>query len=139
MSLASILLAAAAIAVPAAASADPLSGLRWKERALVVFAPARGDPNLAAQRRIFDQARAGNRERDLVLVQAVGNEPAAEDLRRRFGVAPDTFRAVLVGKDGGAKLSEASPIAADRLNETIDAMPMRQDEMRHQQQAKPGR
>jgi hypothetical protein len=136
---ASLIFAAATIAVPAVAGAESLAGLRWKERALVVFAADRSDPDFAAQRRIFDKAGAGNRERDLVLIEAVGNEPAAQDLRRRFGIAPGVFRAVLVGKDGGAKLSEARPIPAERLNETIDAMPMRQDEMRRQTGAKPAR
>jgi hypothetical protein len=37
---------------------------------------------------------------------------------------------LLVGKDGGVKLSSSSPLSASTLFGTIDAMPMRIDEMR---------
>ena len=49
---------------------------------------------------------------------------------KRFGPGTEPFLAVLVGKDGGAKLRAAKPITARELMTTIDAMPMRQDEMR---------
>ena len=55
----------------------------------------------------------------------------ASALRARFGVANACFRAVLVGKDGGAKLSQSTPLYAARLFATIDAMTMRRDEMRN--------
>jgi hypothetical protein len=54
----------------------------------------------------------------------------ASALKAPFGVANASFRAVLVGKDGGAKLSQPTPLDAARLFATIDAMPMRRDEMR---------
>ncbi|WP_340153321.1 DUF4174 domain-containing protein [uncultured Marivirga sp.] len=37
---------------------------------------------------------------------------------------------LLIGKDGGVKLRSISPITNKKLFETIDAMPMRQREMR---------
>jgi hypothetical protein len=37
---------------------------------------------------------------------------------------------VRIGKDGGDKLTSASPLDAARLFATIDAMPMRREEMR---------
>jgi len=36
---------------------------------------------------------------------------------------------LLIGKDGGVKLRSKAPIAPRTLVETIDAMPMRQDEL----------
>ena len=51
-------------------------------------------------------------------------------LRERLGLPADSFRAVLIGKDGGAKITAAAPIAPQRLFATIDAMPMRRTEMR---------
>lgn len=36
---------------------------------------------------------------------------------------------ILIGKDGGAKLRSEKPLSMAKLQETIDAMPMRQDEM----------
>ena len=68
------------------------------------------------------------KERDLVVLEALGAEGAS--LRRRFALPADAFRAVLVGKDGEAKIVAAEPIPIRILFETIDAMPMRRDEMR---------
>ena len=63
-----------------------------------------------------------------MLVVGSGDEPGARALRQAFDVGPDGFRAGLVGKDGGAKLSADAPLGPDRLFPVIDAMPMRQDE-----------
>lgn len=123
------LTAAVLAAGPAgAAGEDPLAGYRWKARVLVLAAGDAGDPRLAAQRQALASARTGASERDLVTVEAVGPGADAVALRRRLGLPGDAFRAVLVGKDGGAKLTSQEPIAPQRLFSTIDAMPMRQDE-----------
>ena len=101
----------------------------WRSRVLVVFAPRGDDPALLRQRAILADAGPAAGERDLVLVEVIGTGMGTADLRRRFNTGPDRFRAVLVGKDGGAKLSEAAPIGADRLFAVVDAMPMRRQEM----------
>ena len=51
-------------------------------------------------------------------------------LRRQFHIAPAEFAVVLVGKDGGEKKRWRQPVTFEQLRDTIDAMPMRQDEMR---------
>jgi hypothetical protein len=114
----------------ASADADPLARYRWNARVLVVFAVGEGDPQLARQRDLLAGARHGVTERDLVVLEAIGSSSEAERLRRQLGVPGAQFRAVLVGKDGGAKLTETAAIAPDRLFATIDAMPMRRQEMR---------
>ncbi|MCF4126085.1 DUF4174 domain-containing protein [Methylobacterium sp. SyP6R] len=123
--LAGALLLAAAI--PAAAAGSDLDRYRWKSRVLVIAADA-GDPRAAAQGRIAEAAASGMRERDLVVVRAIGEGRGAAALRRRLGLPATGFRAVLVGKDGGAKLTAEEPIPAERLFSTIDAMPMRREE-----------
>lgn len=133
-------LAAAVLLTPGteAAVPDPLQRYTGKSRVLLVFAPGEDDPMLTEQRRILTAAAQGTGKRDLVVVEIVGTqasgpamstEDAPNALRKRFGVPPAAFRVVLVGKDGGAKLSEAAPIAADRLFAVVDAMPMRRREM----------
>ena len=121
-----------------AAVPDPLQRYVGRSRVFLVFAPGEDDPTLTEQRRIMASAAQGARQRDLVVVEIVGTrasgpamstDDAPNALRRRFSVPPAAFRAVLVGKDGGAKLSEAAPIAADRLFPVVDAMPMRRQEM----------
>ena len=72
---------------------------------------------------------AGARERDLTLITAVGTSPEAEALRRRFRL-DGAFHVLLVGKDGGAKLTSTEPVGPETILPLIDAMPMRQDEMR---------
>jgi hypothetical protein len=114
----------------ASADADPLARYRWNARVLVVFAVGEGDPQLARQRDLLAGARHGVTERDLVVLEAIGSSSEAERLRRQLGVPGDQFRAVLVGKDGRPKLTETAAIAPDRLFATIDAMPMRRQEMR---------
>ena len=116
-----------AATVPVAAAGSDLDRYRWKSRVLVIAAAA-DDPRAAVQGRIAEAAASGMRERDLVVVRAIGEGREAAALRRRLGLPATGFRAVLVGKDGGAKLTAEEPIPAERLFSTIDAMPMRQEE-----------
>lgn len=124
-------------------SAQALDRYTWNARPLVVFAAGNDSAELARQKAIVAGARGGFTERDMVVVYVVGDSVSADlgpgpgigaaALRKRLGVAPGVFRAVLIGKDGGAKLSSSKPIAAGRLFQTIDAMPMRREEMRQGQ------
>ena len=114
----------------AVAADDPLASHCWRDRLLVVAASDARDPLLAEQKRLYRAVLSGMKERDLVLVEAVGPGGKAVALRRRFGIAEGAFAAVLVGKDGGAKLRSDRPIPSARLFETVDEMPMRRDEMR---------
>lgn len=117
------------IAAPAA-EPDPLSRYRWTSRVLVISAPNATDPSAQAQRGIAEAVAQGMGERDLVTVEAFGAHASAMALRRKLDIPGNAFRAVLVGKDGGAKIVSAEPIPASTLFSTIDAMPMRRDEMR---------
>ena len=112
------------------AASGPLDAYRWRSRVLVLSASGQGDERLKAQRADLASVPGGIRARDLVVLEAVGDGPEAAALRHRLGLPADAFRAVLVGKDGGAKLASDAPIPAERLFTTIDAMPMRRNEMR---------
>jgi len=50
-----------------------------------------------------------------------------------FDVAKGNFAVILIGKDGTKKLRQSSPLETDTLFSVIDAMPMRQREMRKEQ------
>jgi hypothetical protein len=117
-------------ALSAEASDAPLSSLQWKNRVLVVVAPSAQDDQLTAQRRIYHQNAKGMAERDIVLVEAVGDDSRSRDIRRQFAVGDKAFRVLLVGKDGNAAVSSERPIDATKLFGRVDAMPMRRDEMR---------
>ena len=112
-----------------AAAAGPLDAYRWRSRVLVLSAPDAADADLRAQRAALGRVRGGVSERDLVVLEAVGTGAEARALRVQLSLPDGEFRAVLVGKDGGAKLTEAAPIPPQKLFATIDAMPMRRGEI----------
>ena len=126
-----------------------LSTLVDRNRVLLVFAPTALDNRYGEQLDSFNHHEADLRARDVLvipLIQQPGppnlsptlralQPPRISDdeqlaIRRRFHIAASEFAVVLLGKDGGEKLRATTPITAARLNRTIDAMPMRQQEMR---------
>ena len=118
-------------ALPAgAATPDPLAPYRWSARVIVASAPDVDDPALAHQRALFARMGRQAETRHLVLVEAVGDSAKARALREALDIDGRGFAAVLVGKDGGAKLRASHPLGPDDLFPVIDAMPMRQREMR---------
>ena len=121
--------------VVAPAPAPALDALRGRSRVVLVFAPAADDARLRHQvaelRRLLSQADT----RDLHLVTVAGErvEGAADAgpaLRARFHVVEGGYRTFLLGKDGHAAVRSTSPIPAEEIARTVDAMPMRREEMR---------
>lgn len=96
-----------------------LGVLKGKVRPVVVF----GSGALAERQR-RELRGPGLAERDVAVLRGT---PA---LARRLRVSPSGFLLVLVGKDGGVKLTSRSVVSRERLFALIDAMPMRRDEMR---------
>lgn len=121
-------------------SASAMSVYKWKKRPLLVFAGSDTSKSLAEQRRIIANSRGELADRDVVVVWIVGSNATAElgkaptltaaGLRARYGIGAHEFRALLVGKDGTVKLSSTKALEGSALVSTIDAMPMRRDEMR---------
>lgn len=109
----------------------------WQSRVLVIFASECNDSRIAEQRRIVSSMGSGAAERDMAVVEFVGAAGDTQAMRRQLGIPENGFQAVLVGKDGGAKLRSAQPLTAEKLAATIDAMPMRRQEMQAQLNAVP--
>ena len=116
-----------------------LAGLRDRYRPLLVFEG--GDAKRTEQQLTLLAGHAdAMRERQMVVVGAKGSNRDVPSLtlapreweaaQRRFGNKPGQFTVVLLGKDGGEKLRSHEPIPWQKLQSTIDAMPMRQDEVR---------
>jgi hypothetical protein len=127
----------------------PLATLVDNTRALLVFAPSEDDPRFVRQQSLLRDHAAGMADRNLILIPVLGHwqpSPSANSLRnenvpfsnpeeqrymrRRFKVPAGSFAVVLIGKDGGEKLRQSRPIDMPHLAAIIDAMPMRQQEMR---------
>jgi hypothetical protein len=128
-----------------------LDYLRDRYRPVLVFAPSTTH-TFVQQMRILAQGGVPMHERNIITVPLllhddgkpwgvvfngnddIGHMSADEQAaaRRRFHISPNEFTVILIGKDGGEKLRSHQPISLDTLRSTIDAMPMRQEEMRSQ-------
>ena len=134
------------LAIPAAATPADLrsvAGMQFHNRVLLVFAPSLRDPRLAIQRQTMAKAVLEASARDLILVQVAGDavigaHDKADRLRRHFQIAPNLYRTLLIGKDGNVARTTAGPIEAAALMHVIDAMPMRQEEVRRARAGLPG-
>jgi len=117
-----------------------LSELRNIARPLLIFAPNPTDSQLQIQLRRLHENVPALADRNIVVIAIPYDSPsptaaqltatAAQSARRRFNIAPADFTVILIGKDGGEKLRSTKPLTLDKLFDTIDAMPMRQQEMR---------
>ncbi len=133
-------IAAAGLVSDEGHAASSMENYIWEKRPLVLFAPDETHPIRAAQSEALENQSDALRERDMVVIEVVGQttridgraspELKADALRRRYGVAAGEAVALLVGKDGGVKLRQPHALGASTLFETIDAMPMRRHEMR---------
>ena len=109
---------------PAAGTPDPVPS-NGRSRVVLVIASRPDEPALLQQRALLAGAEPALLERDVIVQEVTGSDAAG--LARHYGVG-SSFGVVLIGKDGGVKLRSGVPIAAGRLEEVIDAMPMRQSE-----------
>lgn len=112
----------------------------WKNRPVVVVAPAADDPLLTDQVARLSSRAPALAERDMVVITVadsdvrVDGKPAsgiyADALRARFGIMRGERAVLLIGKDGGVKLRRDTSVAPEELFALIDSMPMRRREMR---------
>ena len=148
--LSTLAVTALLLAVPTLSSAserNALTAFKWQQRVLMIFGPSDVDERITEQRAINVAGIDGLRERDMAifsvlpggLIAELGRQPEgdrqaiARDLRRRFDIAPDDFVVVLIGKDGAEKFRAGVTIPPHILFDIIDAMPMRQREMRERE------
>ena len=109
--------------------ASQLDRYRWKNRILAVTGPS-DDAAAQRQRQIYDAAARGMSERSIILTEALGDGERSRQIRSELGADGHRFRVFLIGKDGHTAFASDRPISADDVFKRVDAMPMRQDEMR---------
>lgn len=122
-----------------AADQNPLVAERWKTRPVVVVVPQPGDPLLENVNATLQKtaSREAFRERDMALFTVVagkgerngspldsGQTQALLQALKLDAGGPATF--VLVGKDGGVKMTEGRDVDLQAVFAEIDRMPMRQ-------------
>jgi hypothetical protein len=118
-----------------------LKQYQWQNRLLLIFAPSEDYP---AYRLLADELRRqqdGVYDRDVLvfsllekgqsrLGDASLDQATGETLRKRFSIKQGTFAVILIGKDGGEKLSREEDTTLGEIFGLIDTMPMRQSEVR---------
>lgn len=108
---------------PLSPKVSDLTQYRWHNRPLVIFAPSKTDPAYITQMSMLEKQQAELAERDIIVL--IDTSPTANGTLRKQ-LNPKGFEVVLVGKDGGMKLRETTPLDTEVLLSTIDKMPMRQ-------------
>ncbi|MBW7055829.1 DUF4174 domain-containing protein [Paracoccus bogoriensis] len=117
-------IAASNVPTPGDLSPHPLAQgvldkLRWQARPLVIVADG---PAIETQLTALMQEADALSERDVVILTAA---PGTSDLPLPAG---GDFALLLIGKDGGVKLSRSQPVTPAEIIALIDQMPMRQNE-----------
>jgi hypothetical protein len=132
---------AGAIVLARSAAAVDLQPYRWNNRLILIFAPAEKDSTYLAVRERIRELRDELDDRDIVLFHLfedgeshVQDSPirsgGADSLRRKYQIQPGALTLVLIGKDGGEKMRQRDRADFNAIFSRIDAMPMRQREMR---------
>lgn len=120
-----------------------LAQYEWKNRIILLLAK---HPNAETEKQVtkFRSEWEGMEDRDLKIFLVLPEKaseikenqqkelPAevARQLNDKYGKSSEDFQYILIGKDGTIKLSENRQVPNQKLFSTIDAMPMRQREMR---------
>ncbi len=118
-----------------------LISYRWQHRLLLAFATHPSDTDFTLFADSLSARRDAVQDRDLVVGQIFKRGPSqlgarplppeeAQSLRRRFKIRSEKLTVVLIGKDGGVKLVREGRVDLEAIFARIDAMPMRQQEMR---------
>lgn len=118
-----------------------LTKYQWKKRLLLLFAPSEETEAYKLQLQELLEQEKGLDERDLIILYIFANRvelpggksldrSEAAGLRQHYIIPDKETVLLLIGKDGSEKLRSRDLITTDRLFLTIDAMPMRQQEMK---------
>jgi hypothetical protein len=86
---------------------------------------------VSKQVKLFSEDLDGLSERQIKIVRVATNTKDFEKYSA-FKINPNLFTLVLVGKDGGRKLSSNTIITSTKLYSLIDQMPMRKQEIKNQ-------
>ena len=118
-----------------------LNTYQWKNRLLLLFASSEEDQAYLTLKKEIDRQAMEVKDRDLLVFYVLERGESRLDkerltpdqalfLKKRLSVPPGRFTIILIGKDGGEKIRQESPVDLKEIFATIDAMPMRQQEMK---------
>ena len=122
-----LILSFMAIMIPKELEGIELNQLLWKKRIILTFADDEDHPDLIKLKAEMKENNCEILNRDLLQFHLsndgkTGNHTTTND---------QSFRILLIGKDGGIKYESNQYFSLIQLFKLIDSMPMRQDEMVH--------
>ena len=102
-------------------------------RKVLLFYKSDGQQQWKKQLEVLETARKGLNERDIVITSIPfsdknGSSQNSEQWKKFKVDTSAAFTFILVGRDGGEKLTSAEIVTVEKLFGLIDAMPMRQRE-----------
>ena len=104
-----------------------LSRYLWKNRIILTFADDQDHPDLIKLKVEMKENECEILNRDLLHFHFSNNGKTGNHITTN----DQSFRILLIGKDGGIKYESNQYVSLIQLFELIDSMPMRQDEMQH--------
>ncbi len=104
-----------------------MPGQFQNKRQLLLFADSETNPQLQQQLKYLREDANGLKERDIEMKIYYRTTNPELLTQRKITAA---FTAILVGKDGGDKLTSNEALTLQKLYGIIDAMPMRRSEMK---------
>ena len=135
-----LILMIVAFVLPPTAVGQMLGDISQNKRVLLICATQPAVPGSGPEAiQVSSLDDVGMAERDLVIVyvdastlDTTAHDRGGDTFSAACNRTPGAFSVHLLGKDGGIKQSSRDPIPAETLYAAIDAMPMRQMEMRDQ-------
>jgi hypothetical protein len=118
-----------------------LNVYQWRNRLLVLFAPSQDNQVYQSFKEQLKRGAQEIRDRDILIFHVIEsgegrlddlplNKEQARSLRKRFSIKMGQCKLILIGKDGEVKFQEELPVDLTDIFSIIDAMPMRQREIR---------
>ena len=122
-----LLLSFITIMIPKELQGIELSRYLWKNRIILTYTNDKDNPDLIKLKAEIKENDCEILSRDLLYFH-FSNDGKTGNLATKND---QSFRILLIGKDGGIKFESNQYVSLIQLFELIDSMPMRQDEMQH--------
>ena len=122
-----LILSFTTIMIPKELQGFELNQYLWKNRIILTFAEDKDHPDLIKLKVEMKENICEILNRDLLHFH-LSNDGKTGNLATKND---QSFRILLIGKDGGIKYESKRSVSLIQLFKLIDSMPMRQDEMPH--------
>ena len=119
---------------------NPIAKYKWEKRVLIVNAKSDLTVGYKRQEQLLNKGKTGMKDRDLVIFRMYAdhwidpngnplNEDEALSLINEYKLPQDSFRVLLIGKDGTVKMNVDDLVSTREIFRLIDQMPMRKREI----------